>query len=523
MAGPVYRFDPANPSQIKLPAYFDGRLFVYEWMRNLITTARLNSEIPKLEVFQPDWNLRRPIDMKFGPDGALYMIEYGDQWWENVDSRIVRVVYRRGNRAPKARVYPVRSTGVQGTLDKEQVIAGKHPLNVHLSATSSSDPDGDALSYQWQTGNTEIGTKPELKYTFETPGKHEITLTVSDPHGAKSTTTQSVVAGNARPVVTFTEPANGSFFDWDEKIPYKVEVSDTDSASIEQQLVSLVGRFQPRRFIGEGEEFVDPGLALMRQSTCFACHLSDAPSAGPPYEQVALKYAQDPAAVETLAAKVINGGGGVWGELPMPPHPQHQLDEAQQMVDWILSLKDQSSRAPRPGAGGSWTAPAKPKAGTRADEGVLLLTAGYTDAGAEDAPPLRGENTIVLHSRKKRVALYDAVQGMEYVEQVEGETGILGHFSDGDWICWRDINLAGIEKLTVRAGSLGDTAGKLELRTGSPKGDLLTPQLTIPTTGEGKFEQIPIELSGQHGLVDLYVVCRSEGDQLVGVNWIEFQ
>ena len=112
---------------------------------------------------------------------------------------------------------------------------------------------------------------------------------------------------------------------------------------------------------------------------------------------------------------------------------------------------------------------------------------------------------------------------MEYVEQVEGETGIPGHFSDGDWICWRDINLAGLEKLTVRAGSLGDTAGKLELRTGSPKGDLLTPQLTIPTTGEGKFEQIPIVLSGQHVLVDVYVVCRSDGDQLVGVNWIEFQ
>jgi cytochrome c len=100
MAGPVYHFDASNPSSTKLPESLDGRLFIYEWMRNWIQTVNLGTAGPEIEPFVPTWNLRRPIDMKLGPDGALYMIEYGDQWWENNDSRIVRVVYPRGNRPP---------------------------------------------------------------------------------------------------------------------------------------------------------------------------------------------------------------------------------------------------------------------------------------------------------------------------------------------------------------------------------------------------------------------------------------
>jgi cytochrome c len=136
MAGPVYRYDATNPSPIKLPEALDGRLFIYEWMRNWIQTVKLGTPGPEIEPFVPTWNLRRPIDMKFGSDGALYMIEYGDQWWENNDSRIVRVVYRRGNRAPVARLVASET-------------AGKKPLELTFDAATSSDPDGDALKFVW--------------------------------------------------------------------------------------------------------------------------------------------------------------------------------------------------------------------------------------------------------------------------------------------------------------------------------------------------------------------------------------
>ena len=208
----------------------------------------------------------------------------------------------------------------------------------------------------------------------------------------------------------------------------------------------------------------------------------------------------------------------------MPPHPQHNPGEAREMVAWILSLKDESSRAPRPGAAGTWTAPPQPKEGARADQGVLLLTAGYTDAGAENAPPLRGESTLVLHSRRKKAALYDAADGMEYVEQVEGEKGILGHFGDGDSIVWRGLNLTGISKILVRAGSLNERPGRVELRGGTPDGKLLA-QVNAPVTGEGEFAEIPANVQGSPKLVDVCLVARfdePEG-QVLGVNWVEFR
>ena len=208
----------------------------------------------------------------------------------------------------------------------------------------------------------------------------------------------------------------------------------------------------------------------------------------------------------------------------MPPHPQHSIGEAREMIAWILSLKDESSQAPRPGNKGIWKAPSKPKSGTRADQGVILLTAVYTDSGAGGAPALSGEDTLVLHSRRKKVALYDKARGMEYVEQVEGEKGILGHFENGDHITWRDINLDSITGVLIRAGSLGDRPGRVELRSGSPKGELLA-QVEVAVTGEAEFLEIPSQIRGKPGLVDLCLVAafdRPEG-QVLGVNWVEFQ
>ena len=85
----------------------------------------------------------------------------------------------------------------------------------------------------------------------------------------------------------------------------------------------------------------------------------------------------------------------------------------------------------------------------------------------------RGENSVVLHSRRKKAALYDVNRGMAYVEQFEGEKALLGHFKDGAHIIFRDLNLDGIRHLIFRAGSIETRGGKLELRKDSPAGALL--------------------------------------------------
>ena len=78
---------------------------------------------------------------------------------------------------------------------------------------------------------------------------------------------------------------------------------------------------------------------LAQKKNCMACHAVDKKLVGPAYKDVAAKYAGQKDAVEILSAKVIKGGSGVWGPIPMPANPQVSEAEAKQLVQWILSLK----------------------------------------------------------------------------------------------------------------------------------------------------------------------------------------
>ena len=78
---------------------------------------------------------------------------------------------------------------------------------------------------------------------------------------------------------------------------------------------------------------------LARSKNCLACHQIDAKVVGPAYKDVATKYAGQPDAVAKLAQKVMKGGAGVWGPVPMPANTQVSEAEARQLVQWILSLK----------------------------------------------------------------------------------------------------------------------------------------------------------------------------------------
>ena len=81
----------------------------------------------------------------------------------------------------------------------------------------------------------------------------------------------------------------------------------------------------------------DQALATAKQ--CMACHAVDKKLVGPAYKEVAAKYAGQKDAVDKLAAKVMKGGSGVWGAVPMPANPQVNEAEAKKLVGWILSMK----------------------------------------------------------------------------------------------------------------------------------------------------------------------------------------
>lgn len=81
------------------------------------------------------------------------------------------------------------------------------------------------------------------------------------------------------------------------------------------------------------------GMTLVANSGCTTCHKIDEASTGPEYRKVAEKYANTPENISMLAAKVIKGGAGNWGTIPMTPHPDISPENAAKMVKYVLMLK----------------------------------------------------------------------------------------------------------------------------------------------------------------------------------------
>lgn len=79
--------------------------------------------------------------------------------------------------------------------------------------------------------------------------------------------------------------------------------------------------------------------ALAKSKNCMACHAIDKKLVGPSYKDVAKKYAGDAKAADMLAGKIMKGGSGVWGAIPMPANPQVNDADAKKLAAWIMGLK----------------------------------------------------------------------------------------------------------------------------------------------------------------------------------------
>jgi len=89
----------------------------------------------------------------------------------------------------------------------------------------------------------------------------------------------------------------------------------------------------------------DTGIAeghfLIRSSDCYSCHGDHKVLLAPSFHEIAVMYKTDKGAIPKLANKVIAGSKGIWGERPMPPHPELLRDDAQKMIQYILNLNKQ--------------------------------------------------------------------------------------------------------------------------------------------------------------------------------------
>ena len=82
------------------------------------------------------------------------------------------------------------------------------------------------------------------------------------------------------------------------------------------------------------------GLELIAQNDCLTCHKIEEKLTGPAYKDVAKKYAGIDTAVQFLANKIISGGSGNWGEVPMAPHSSLSMEDAKALAQYVLLFKD---------------------------------------------------------------------------------------------------------------------------------------------------------------------------------------
>ena len=221
--GPRYDYDPANPTPTKFPEYYDGEWFIGEWNEGWIKTATLNAQGNATDVspFALGEGYKRPMDMDFGPDGSLYVIEWGSGFGgNNLDSGIYRIDYVKGARRPIARA--------TATPD-----SGPAPLAVEFSSEGSVDPDGTSLTYAWDFDNdgTVDSSEPNPTHTYTTPGTYTANLRVTDQADQTGVDNVQVIVGNTEPQVTIEIPEDGQLAAFGDKVPYRISVTDAEDGS----------------------------------------------------------------------------------------------------------------------------------------------------------------------------------------------------------------------------------------------------------------------------------------------------
>jgi glucose/arabinose dehydrogenase/PKD repeat protein len=224
MGGPVYRYNAANPSATKFPPYYDGVHFFYEWTRNYIKEVHFDSAsaVTRTNPFLPGGNFVKPMDLEFGPDGSLYLLEWGSNFGGgNNDSGLYRIDYVHGGRSPVA-----KATGTP--------TSGNAPLTVQFSSAGTTDPDpGNTLSYQWTFGDGSTSTAANPAHTYTANGNYTAQLKVTDNTGKAAFANVQITVGNTAPVVTITVPPDGGMLNFGDRVSYTVTVSDPGGAPVD--------------------------------------------------------------------------------------------------------------------------------------------------------------------------------------------------------------------------------------------------------------------------------------------------
>jgi glucose/arabinose dehydrogenase/cytochrome c551/c552 len=512
MAGPVY-YTSQFSKETRLPDYYDGKFFIYDWIRGWIkaVTMKENGDFDKMEPFMEHTKFNSLIDMEVGPDGKLYLLEYGSGWFsKNADAALSRIDYNGGNLAPKV-------AGL--TIDKT---SGPLPLKV-VATVAAKDPEKQALNYTWNLGNgiTKQTSEPRLEHTFDKAGEYTVSVTVSDKDGAKVQSTQvPVYAGNEAPAVAISIQGNQSFYFPGKPVAYSVTYKDREDAA---QAPDPSALYVSADYI-EGTDKAGASMGhqvmteamlgknLVQSLDCKACHKLEEKSVGPSYVAVSKKYEKNAGAVAHLVNKIIKGGAGVWGEVAMPAHPNLKESDTRQIVAYILSL-----------AGGSSIQNSLPQAGTvqptlgkpAKDNGMLMITASYTDKGSNGVRPLVGSQAVAL--RSSNVTFGGVTEMKDFATfTINGMRLMLMPKAEG-WFRLDSLDLTGITSASFTFGwqKAPQKGYVIEIRMDAPNGQKIgEAQLAggLPNNGKNGTGSATVKATMQpvndKKLHNLYIVSR---------------
>ncbi|GAA4441567.1 hypothetical protein GCM10023091_27040 [Ravibacter arvi] len=519
MAGPVYYKDLYPDAPFKLPAYYDGKLFIYDWVRRWIMAVTMDDQgnYVSMEPFLPNLKVVAPMDMRIAHDGAIYLLAYGTNWFApNTDAGIIRIEYSEGNRNPQA-------------VAKASKTVGAAPLTVEFSSEGSKDFDpGDRLSYEWTIDGKKFKT-PNTRYTFKKPGKYTAVLSVSDQNGGTGTATLNVSVGNTPPAVQITSEDNTSFY-WDNaKVRYQIRVSDKEDKTVDPGRLTTGYHYLDFRkdlasvlSSGSGNIKYAKTEKLYNSLDCKACHQLNTKSIGPSLQEVSKHYQGKKEAPEFLASKIISGGAGTWGTYPMPPHPTLSKEDASEIAGYILSLSHRSENIPLTGSK-SFDQHKKDQ-----HEGAYVLYVSYTDGGANGIEPITTQKYLVL--RNPLIQLEDYEEGNVGVVIATANNGFNSYVTNlrnGKFVRFNGIDLQGIRRVKFRAQVHG-AGGKIVMRDGSRNGAVLG-EAVIP---KGKVQdlkkdwtEIIMPVKPQKGIRDIYLTFENSesNDNMFHLDWMLFE
>lgn len=525
MAGPVYYSDRYR-SDVKFPEYYDGKLFIFEWARSWIKVVTFNEqgEPVKLEPFLPEMPISKPIDLEFGPDGAMYFLDYGANYFaDNDEARLVKIEYTEGNRKPVAVI----------SADKR---AGAAPLKVQFSALRSYDYDeADKLSFEWKFEGSEVqATEAEPVHTFEEPGKHKATLTVRDNHGNSRTAEVELLVGNAPPVIEIAFEGNQSFYYDNTELAYQISVSDQEDGSTGGNKIDPSAVLASFDYLKESKDLallgnatrVSPfikGKNLIDGSDCSSCHDMEKASIGPSYLQVAERYQGESGAVPMLAEKIILGGNGNWGHSLMAAHPQLSEEDATEMVKYILSLAEDTNEKNLSLKGSLLLNKHNPED----ESGTYYMTVSYTDKGANNMPAITSRKMVTLQNPKVQAEAYQGFKEVSRLRPQGGAFAYVGGIKDGSYMEFKNIDLKEISEIIYRIEATNEAAegAVITLRLGSPTGDEVS-RLVFSSANSGEYQEITAPVMATEGLHDLYVVFNHDTNKehaLFNLDWIYFK